>query len=148
MIDIQISYKFKEYFDVLNKNTFLDVINKCLLNADVKSRCPENSSISVYLTDNEEIQNLNKQYRNIDLPTDVLTFAQRDDDTFTSDTLGDIVISVPYLQSNSELIKIDKNEEIIRLLIHGFLHLLGFDHTTNNFETEEMLILQEELLKL
>lgn len=97
--------------------------------------------VSLLITDDGEIQRLNKEYRNIDSPTDVLSFPQDELTIF-----GDIVISVPTLLKNAEELKVAVKDEYFRLLLHSFLHLLGYDHTTNDFETEIMLIIQEKIL--
>lgn len=97
--------------------------------------------VSVLLTGDEEIQALNKEYRGIDSPTDVLSFPQND-----ATLLGDIVISIDTLLRNASELHISVEEEFRRLLVHSFLHLLGYDHATNDFNSEEMLVLQEHLL--
>lgn len=148
MIEVQVSYKKEEYSEIITEDECKTIFNKCILIKEVSLKSKDTFCVSVYLTDNEEMQQLNYKYRNIDSPTDVLTFAATEDETFTSDILGDIVISVPFLKSNAKALGVDEKEELTRLLIHGFLHALGFNHQTNNFIKEEMLILQERLMKL
>jgi probable rRNA maturation factor len=92
------------------------------------------------------IRLLNKQYRQKDEPTDVLSFTmgERRRGVFYA---GDIVISVETLEQNARAFSVAKKEELRRLIIHGILHLSGMDHETNNHEREAMLVLQEKLLK-
>jgi len=109
----------------------------------------ENWQLSFLLCDDKKIRELNKQYRGIDEATDVLSFALGEDGQEDHQGFfypGDIVISLDTLHENSNLFKIDEDEELRRLVIHGILHLDGMDHETNN-EDEPMLILQENLLK-
>jgi rRNA maturation RNase YbeY len=86
--------------------------------------------LSLLLTDDAEIQSLNKTYRDLDKATDVLSFPQDEDAVNESgDTLlGDVVISMETAARQAEEHHLSFNEELILLAIHGILHLLGFDH--------------------
>jgi len=86
--------------------------------------------LSLLLTDDKEIQTLNKTYRDLDKATDVLSFPQDEDAVNeTGDTLlGDVVISVETAARQAEEHHLSFNEELILLAIHGILHLLGYDH--------------------
>lgn len=101
----------------------------------------DNFEISISFVDNQEMQDLNKEYRNIDAPTDVLSFSmlefEEDDEGFESDLndyieeelpLGDIVISVERAIEQSREYGHSQDREIAFLLVHGMLHLLGYDH--------------------
>jgi probable rRNA maturation factor len=109
--------------------------------------------ISILFTDDAYMQNLNFEYRGIDSPTDVLSFSQvqesipfdTPDTAVSSILLGDIIISIETLNSNADSFKVDYDEELKRLLIHGILHLTGMDHDTND-GSEKMLQLQERIL--
>lgn len=109
----------------------------------------KNWDISLLFCDDAFIQNLNKQYRDIDSPTDVLSFEQGDeyfdDAGETRFMAGDIVISLDSLRFNAEKFNVEINEELKRLIVHGILHLNGMDHSDNSPE-QEMLKFQEELL--
>lgn len=109
----------------------------------------KNWDISLLFCDDAFIQNLNKQYRDIDAPTDVLSFEQGDeyfdDAGETRFMAGDIVISLDSLRFNAEEFNVEINEELKRLIVHGILHLNGMDHSDNSPE-QEMLKFQEELL--
>lgn len=80
--------------------------------------------VSVLLTDDTEMQRLNRQYRGIDKTTDVLSFPSGDD------WLGDIVISLPQCERQAAAQGVPVRQELSRLAIHGTLHLLGRDHRT------------------
>lgn len=109
----------------------------------------DNWELSVMFCDDPFIAELNKKYRDIDEPTDVLSFEQGDEyidhEDVTWFNAGDIVISLETLAANAARFSISANEEMKRLLIHGILHLDGMDHSDNSSE-QEMLQFQEHLL--
>ena len=112
------------------------------------SRGIENWELSILLTDDGTIQQLNRHYRDMDAPTDVLSFSQ-DPDYATpigqgKIPAGDVVISLESLRRNARVRLIPEEEELKRLLIHGILHLEGMDHED---EESEMIRLQEELTR-
>ena len=110
-----------------------------------------------FVTDNE-IQELNREYREIDAPTDILTFRlddapsfpisfeEEDVDFLNNEEMGDIFISLDTMRRNAEEFGVGEEEELSRLLLHGILHLRGLDHKTNDFDKEEMLKEQESVL--
>ena len=106
--------------------------------------------LSVVFTSNSYIRNLNKTYRGIDMPTDVLSFEMGeryiDDTGLERFSAGDIVLSLESIQENAKTFCVSLNEELKRVLIHGVLHLEGMDHATND-DVEPMLVLQEKILK-
>ncbi len=98
-------------------------------------------NINIVFVDNKYIQKLNKEHRGIDMPTDVLSFRL---DENKND--GEIYISFEYVYQSFKDEKFI--EEILRLIIHGTLHILGYDHidSLNENPKEDMFKLQEELL--
>jgi probable rRNA maturation factor len=90
------------------------------------------SELSILLTDDDQIQRLNRLYRNIDRPTDVLSFSQRQGDLpdHPSALLGDVVISTPTAERQAIERGHSVAAEVTRLLAHGLLHLMGWDHVT------------------
>jgi len=119
-------------------------ISKVLTRLDI-----DNWELSVLFCADPFIADLNKKYRNIDGPTDVLSFEQGDeyidDEDVTWFNAGDIVISLDALKRNAENFSVTMNDELKRLLVHGVLHLDGMDHE-NNDPSQEMLQFQEHLL--
>lgn len=133
----------------------------------------ENWEMNVVFCDDKFMQEMNLQYRNIDAPTDVLSFEQGDyyidDDENEIFSAGDILISDETLSKNAKEFNIAKNDELKRLLVHGILHLSGEDHgefhvgingdildgnsnvveVSESLKNEEieMLVLQEKILK-
>lgn len=95
----------------------------------------------------------NLAYRGIDDATDILTFAiaQDSDDDFPEiqeeKEWGDILICTERMKENASRFGCTDIEELVRLIIHGLLHLSGLDHETNDFSCEPMLCRQEDLLK-
>ena len=102
------------------------------------------------------IWDLNHQWRGIDAPTDVLSFESsgeyEDDNGKRWRLAGDVIISLETLPKNAAYFGVSENEELKRLLIHGALHLNGYDHGDAHLEpgvapSDEMLSLQESLLQ-
>ena len=107
--------------------------------------------VSVSLIDNEKIHDINKQYRNIDRPTDVISFAFLDGEGLDvkklkgNVVLGDIYISIDKALEQAKEYGHDDKREFCFLFVHGLLHLLGYDHMKKEDE-EIMFPLQEEIL--
>lgn len=102
--------------------------------------------ISVALTTDEDIQQLNVQFRGIDRPTDVLSFESDETDPESGIRyLGDIVISYPRALQQALEAGHTVNNELMLLTAHGVLHLLGYDHATPDAK-RTMWILQEQVL--
>ena len=105
--------------------------------------------LSVLFCTDAFIAKLNSQYRNIDGPTDVLSFEQGDEYIDDSDVTwfnaGDIVISLETLDKNCEQFEVSRNDELKRLLVHGILHLDGMDHSDNSPE-QDMHQFQEHMV--
>ena len=98
--------------------------------------------IELLVVKNDEIQVLNKEHRNIDKATDVLSFPM--DFDFDNMPLGSIVISTDFVEEKSKEYGHSFNEEFSLLFTHGILHLLGFDHEVDNGEHRSK---EEELIK-
>ncbi len=126
----------------------LKEVEKVLLYAMKKEKLT-NTCFDVIIVDNEYIHELNKNYRNIDRETDVITFALDDDDTVINNSgvhiLGDIYISIDRAHSQAEDYGHSFLREICFLAVHGFYHLLGYDHMTKEDE-KVMFGKQEEVL--
>lgn len=101
-----------------------------------------NKDIELLVVKNDEIQALNKVHRNIDKPTDVLSFPL--DFDFPNMPLGSIVISTDFVEEKAKEYGHSFDEEFTLLYIHGILHLLGYDHEVDNGEHRNK---EEELIK-
>jgi len=100
-----------------------------------------NRDIEVTFTDNATIREINREQRGIDAPTDVLSFPL---EPVPFVPLGELVISVEYAKNQASLHKNSLDDEIALLFIHGLLHLMGYDHETDNGEMRQK---EEELIK-
>jgi len=111
----------------------------------IKEMGKDNSELSLVLCNNDYIHFYNKEYRNKDYPTDVLSFV--DGERIGKITyLGDIIISIDKVKSQSEEYGVSFEEEFSRLLVHGILHLLGYDHETSEEDEKVMMSIQDKLV--
>ena len=121
-------------------------------------KLPENTEMSVTLMDNEHIHEINKKYRGVDKPTDVISFAIEEDDPdevpiiLPEDeefdipkNIGDIMVSMDKVKEQAEYLGHSEDRELGFLVFHGFLHLNGYDHMKEEDE-KEMFGLQREIL--
>ena len=110
----------------------------------------ENVSFNLIIVDNDYIHELNKTYRNIDRETDVITFALEDEDTIVMPNeervLGDIYVSIDRAKEQAKEFGHSLLRELSFLAVHGFYHLLGYDHMTPEDE-KVMFKKQEEVLE-
>ena len=105
-------------------------------------------TVSVLFCDDEQIARLNRDFRGVDSPTDVLTFPAEVEDLVTGEThLGDIAISVPMAQHQASLRCVGLTDELSMLLIHGGLHLVGFDDVTDELQAEMHSEMQRAALR-
>ncbi|MCR5791251.1 MAG: rRNA maturation RNase YbeY [Lachnospiraceae bacterium] len=126
-------------------------------------RCPYEVSVSLFITDDEEIRRLNRENRDIDRPTDVLSFPlvafsspacydglEEDPDNFDPDTgellLGDIVLSQDRIIAQADAYGHSREREYAFLIVHSLLHLLGYDHLSEE-ERAVMEKRQEEIME-
>lgn len=91
----------------------------------------KNAYIGLFLTDVEEIQELNKEYRNKDKPTNVLSISCYDKIN-DIEILGDVYLCYDIIKSEAKYFKLPMEEHAIHLLVHGIMHLLGYDHETES----------------
>ena len=109
--------------------------------------------LSVTFTDNEGIRAINKQFRNIDAPTDVLSFplveyeASEEPPVDSENMLGDIVISLERAEEQAEEFGHSFEREVSFLTVHSMLHLLGYDHVNSEDEEKEMRERQRVIMK-
>ena len=111
----------------------------------------KNGELSLVFCDDQEIKALNKEYRRRNKPTDVLSFALRENscDQMINNVLGDVVISVETARRQAREQKVTWREEIIRLLIHGCLHLVGYDHVgVSKTKAAKMRRKEDQLCKI
>ncbi|MGB9596195.1 MAG: rRNA maturation RNase YbeY [Candidatus Poribacteria bacterium] len=138
-LKIEISENIEISDDI--RNVVRNSAEKALI-AEGVERC----ELSILLTDDNEIRELNAKYRNVDAVTDVLAFAMREgiDGDPNDEILGDIVISIPTAERQAKEYGHSFYAELALLTIHGVLHLLGYDHS----ERDEAKIMQEKQRKV
>ncbi|KRL99451.1 rRNA maturation RNase YbeY [Liquorilactobacillus satsumensis] len=149
-----------EIFDDTKKvsQARLELVQKVLDFAGAYIDLPADTEMSVTLMDNEKIHQINKKYRGVDKPTDVISFAieeESDDDTpiilpddaefDVPKNIGDIMVSVDKVKEQAAYLGHSEERELGFLVVHGFLHLNGYDHMRKEDE-EVMFGLQRKIL--
>ena len=107
-----------------------------------------NGIFTIIFVDEKKIQELNREYRNIDRVTDVISFAYNDSGTFDQNglnVLGEIFVCIPRMKEQAKEYGHSETREICFLCVHGLLHLLGYDHQTED-EEKVMFGRQEDVL--
>jgi probable rRNA maturation factor len=140
-IDIQNEYRFP--VDAARLQAAAEtVLNMHDIDAD--------SSLTVVIAQNEQVQALNRQFRGVDAPTDVLSFPADapplDETADEPPYLGDMIIAFPYASAQAEREGHDLSDSLALLVVHGTLHLLGYDHDTPE-NRADMWAAQEEALR-
>lgn len=138
-------------FDIINNSNSeveeLNILKKYVEHITKKLEI-EQAIFNIILVNEQEIHDLNKNYRGVDRKTDVITFALEDGATFKNPEirmLGDIYLCIPVAYEQAQIYGHSRIREICFLATHGVLHLLGYDHMIEE-EEREMFSLQEELL--
>ena len=107
--------------------------------------------VSIILSDEEYIQKINSEYRNIDKVTDVLSFPMFEkeeiqDAKHNKEALGDIIVCIPKVKAQAEEFGHSFEREFMYMLVHGFYHLMGYDHIQEE-DKKEMRDKEENILK-
>ena len=148
-MEILFDNPFEEKYDALEERyKAIAEVTFSLLNIK------DNYEIDVSLVDLDTIHKINREYRNVDKPTDVISFAFNDDknpldqinDSSVLKMLGEILICLPVALKQAEEIGNSSMRELSFLFTHGLLHLLGYDHMTKEDE-EIMFPLQDKILE-
>lgn len=108
----------------------------------------EDRELSVVFANDETLHELNRAYRNKDRPTNVLAFPQQPiaDGGPSAILLGDVVVSLPTAVREAETLGQPLESRVVYLLVHGLLHLLGYDHEQGAVERQRMETLEQEIL--
>jgi probable rRNA maturation factor len=116
-------------------------LEAALADAGLADELPDHGEVALRLTDDEEVRGLNARFRGLDKPTDVLSFPQAGsggDDSPGAEMLGDIVIAFGVTARDAADEGKPLDEHLAHLVVHGFLHLLGYDHETGEADAEQM----------
>jgi len=145
------------FLEIDEKIEYIQLTEKVLRQAfEVEEIDNLNLYINVILTTPDKIKEANKEYRNIDKETDVLSFPMFEKQEIEKmrvngnniiDILGDIIISIPKVEEQAKEYGHSFERELAYMLIHGFYHLMGYDHM-NEEEKKEMRIKEENVLKI
>ena len=137
------------YNGVESESNEEEIINKVIKTVLELEEIKHDLDIYITLTNNEEIHIINKEYRNVDRPTDVLSFPMYEREEIpklreekvddTEEILGDIIISIPKIKEQAEEYGHSYERELAYLTTHGMLHLLGYDHIIE----EEKVVMRE-----
>lgn len=130
-------YGYEKDYSYLDK-----IINRTLKLEKVKS-----ANLSIVFIDDDLMHELNKKYRGIDKTTDVLSFAFEDNNKicYNIRQLGEIYISIPQMIKQAKEYHHSEKRELAFLVVHGLLHLLGYDHT-KGIEEEKIMFSKQELV--
>lgn len=142
---LDFSLEIEGYNDRIDENDVIKYIEE-VLNDEFESEKPV--YLSVALVGNEDIHRINKDFRDKDQPTDVISFAYHETDDYMIgpyDTLGDIIISLERVEEQAKDYNHSFRREFYYVLTHGLLHLLGYDHIEEE-DKKEMRIREEEIL--
>lgn len=145
-IDLAIINEYDEF-----KDDYEDVYRKIIETASELLSIEDDIELSVIFVDDEKIHEINRDYRNIDRSTDVISFALEDNEQYYLEgmprELGDIFISIDHAKLQAQEYGHSFYRELCFLFTHGLLHLLGFDHMEENDE-KEMFALQNQILNV
>ena len=142
---LEMSLEIEGFDDLVNEEEIREYVQK-VLEKEYESEAPV--YMSLLFTGNDEIQVINREYRDKDQPTDVISFAYHETDDFDIgpyDTLGDIVISLERVVEQAKEYNHSDKRELFYVLTHGILHLLGYDHIEDE-DKKEMRAREEEIL--
>jgi rRNA maturation RNase YbeY len=109
----------------------------------------KNVSLTVIMTGDTYIRKINKEFRGHDEPTDVIAFSNRDNPFPSADSvteeIGDVYISLERAHRQAAEYRVSLTDEVKRLIIHGILHLVGYDHERSDEDEEIMLRMEDDL---
>jgi len=143
-VTVDAAYK-PEVLEGIDLNGLVEFVMKYM-------KLPENTDVSLSFVNNDEIQRLNREYRGMDKPTDVLSFEcdnvpfdDEEIDEAQEYELGDVVIATDVVLAQNDEYGTTVEEEVTLLTVHGLLHLCGYDHIEDD-EAEEMEALEREII--
>lgn len=145
----EVSVTQEQSGSLLDQDLLAELVDAVLVKVATQLLPPEIVEVSILITDDQEIAELNSTYRGKPQATDVLSFSQLEGSEFFPGAvqLGDIVISLETATRQAIELNTSLAEELLRLLIHGLLHLCGYDHeNVPQTEVERMQVTEDELL--
>ena len=145
-------------YNLIEKNELYEELLEKVINECFKNEKMDNLKlyVSITLTIPDEIQKINKKYRNIDQPTDVLSFPMFEKEEIqelikenyqVDDVLGDIIISIPRVKEQAIEYGHSFERELSYMCVHGFYHLMGYDHIRDE-DKKKMRAKEDEVLNI
>ena len=145
-------------YNLIEKNELYEELIEKVIDECFKNEKMDNLKlyVSITLTIPDEIQKINKKYRNIDKPTDVLSFPMFEKEEIqelikenyqVDDVLGDIIISIPRVKEQAIEYGHSFERELSYMCVHGFYHLMGYDHIRDE-DKKEMRAKEDEVLNI
>ena len=141
------------FLDINEEQEYIDILNTVLKECFIEEKLNEkNIYVNIVLTNPTNIRKMNKEYRNIDKETDVLSFPMfekgelEEVKDFKEDILGDIVISIDRVIEQAKEYEHSFERELAYMAVHGFYHLMGYDHMEEN-DKKEMRKKEENILE-
>ena len=145
-------------YNLIEKNELYEELIEKVINECFKNEKMDNLKlyVSITLTIPDEIQKINKKYRNIDKPTDVLSFPMFEKEEIqelikenyqVDDVLGDIIISIPRVKEQAIEYGHSFERELSYMCVHGFYHLMGYDHIRDE-DKKKMRAKEDEVLNI
>lgn len=140
MVEIDITYDIDEVEEYFEEEKIKEYIEYILKN-EKENFNEKDFYVSFMLTDNKVIHEINKEYRGIDRPTDVISFAYNETENIGPvEIVGDIIISIDKVREQAKEFGHSDKREFYYLLTHGMLHILGYDH----MKDDEKLVMREK----
>jgi len=141
-----------EFLDIKENEEYINLAQKVIKKCFLEEKLGKKLYINIILTNPENIRKINNEFRNIDKETDVLSFPMFEKDEINNlensvveEVLGDIVISIQKVTQQAEEYGHSFEREFSYMLVHGFYHLMGYDHMEEN-EKQEMRKKEENIL--
>lgn len=140
MLELDITYDVDNVEEYCDEDTIREYMSY-ILKEEKKDYDEKTYYISFMITNNEVIHQINKEYRNVDRPTDVISFAYNETENIGPiEVVGDIIISIDKVKEQAKDFGHSEKREFFYLLTHGMLHILGYDH----IEDDERKVMREK----
>ncbi|HID37264.1 MAG TPA: rRNA maturation RNase YbeY [Ghiorsea sp.] len=123
-----------------------EIIEKAIETTCLVAKNIKNPSLCTRFANNEAVQQLNSEWRNQDKVTDVLSFPMQDDELDATESLGDIILAMPFVAQEATRLDLLTSHHILHLIVHGTLHLLGYDHI-DDADAQEMQGLENQIMQ-
>lgn len=139
MIDIVVD-------DGIDTGMDAEIIEKAIENTCLAAKNIKKTSLCIRFANNKAVQQLNSEWRNQDKVTDVLSFPMQEDELDATESLGDIILAMPFVAQEAIRLDLPTSHHTLHLIVHGTLHLLGYDHI-DDADALEMQSLENQIMQ-